>query len=192
MARREETGLDRDLADLPPDLRWREWMRRIEAVLFASGTPVARDDLARVVGQVASVDLLIEDLAVDLEGRPYEVAQVGGGWMLRTKTTQSQRPDSTDRPLTTAKANKLRHYHTGLTRYALGRSERVGTRVGVTRLFKSFGGAHELTFKGRVERDLGDARYERGLAAVSLLSATPDPMVWSARAELGAPVEGRS
>jgi segregation and condensation protein B len=61
-------------------------MRRIEAVLFASGTPVARDDLARVVGQGASVDLLIEDLAVDLEGRPYEVAQVGAGWMLRTRS----------------------------------------------------------------------------------------------------------
>ena len=85
MARREETGLDRDLADLPPDLRWREWLRRIEAVLFASAAPVPRDHLARVVGQVASVDLLIEDLAVDLEGRPYEVAQVGAGWMLRTK-----------------------------------------------------------------------------------------------------------
>ena len=85
MARREETGLDRDLADLPPDLRWREWLRRIEAVLFASSAPVARDHLARVVGQGASVDLLIEDLAVDLEGRPYEVAQVGAGWMLRTR-----------------------------------------------------------------------------------------------------------
>jgi segregation and condensation protein B len=87
MARREEGGLDRDLADLPPDLRWREWMRRIEAVLFASGAPVARDHLARVVEQGVSVDLLIEDLAVDLEGRPYEVAQVGAGWMLRTKPT---------------------------------------------------------------------------------------------------------
>jgi segregation and condensation protein B len=85
MARREEGGLDRDLADLPPDLRWREWLRRIEAVLFASAAPVERDDLARVVGQGASVDLLIEDLAVDLEGRPYEVAQVGAGWMLRTR-----------------------------------------------------------------------------------------------------------
>lgn len=85
MARREEGGLDRDLADLPPDLRWREWLRRIEAVLFASSVPVARDHLARVVGQGASVDLLIEDLAVDLEGRPYEVAKVGTGWMLRTK-----------------------------------------------------------------------------------------------------------
>ena len=85
MARREEGGLDRDLADLPPDLRWREWLRRIEAVLFASANPVARDHLARVVGQGASVDLLIEDLAVDLEGRPYEVSQVGAGWMLRTR-----------------------------------------------------------------------------------------------------------
>jgi segregation and condensation protein B len=85
MARREEGGLDRDLADLPPDLRWREWLRRIEAVLFASANPVARDHLARVVGQGASVDLLIEDLAVDLEGRPYELAQVGAGWMLRTR-----------------------------------------------------------------------------------------------------------
>ena len=51
-------------------------MRRIEAMLFASAGPVAREDLARVVGQGASVDLLIEDLAIDLEGRPYEVAQL--------------------------------------------------------------------------------------------------------------------
>ncbi len=85
MGRREEAGFDRELADLPADLRWREWLRRIEAVLFASGTPVARDDLARVVGQGASVDLLIGDLAEDLEGRPYEVARVGAGWMLRTR-----------------------------------------------------------------------------------------------------------
>ena len=85
MVRREQAELDRDLAELPPELRWREWMRRIEAVLFASASPVARADLSRVVGQGASVDLLIEDLAVDLEGRPYEVSQVGAGWMLRTR-----------------------------------------------------------------------------------------------------------
>jgi len=54
-------------------------------VLFASASPVARDDLARVVGQGASVDLLIEDLQGDLADRPYEVVRVGGGWMLRTK-----------------------------------------------------------------------------------------------------------
>ncbi|PLL10642.1 chromosome segregation protein ScpB [Tabrizicola sp. TH137] len=85
MARRENPTLDRELADLAPELRWREWMRRIEAVLFASSSPVARADLARVVGQGVSIDLLIEDLKVDLDGRPYEVAQVGNGWMLRTR-----------------------------------------------------------------------------------------------------------
>jgi hypothetical protein len=31
-----ETDFDRELDDLPTELRWREWMRRIEAVLFAS------------------------------------------------------------------------------------------------------------------------------------------------------------
>jgi len=77
--------LDRDLQDLPPELRWREWMRRIEAVLFASATPVGREDLAKVVGQGASVDLLVEDLAADLEGRAFEVAKVGEGWMFRTR-----------------------------------------------------------------------------------------------------------
>jgi segregation and condensation protein B len=85
MARRDPPGLDRDLADLPPAARWREWMRRIEAVLFASATPVGREDLARVVGRDVPVDLLIADLAADLEGRPYEVARAGTGWWLRTR-----------------------------------------------------------------------------------------------------------
>ncbi len=82
---RIQQDLDRDLADLPQGLRWREWMRRIEVVLFASATPVPREDLARVVGQGASVDLLIEDLAAELAERPYEVARVADGWLLRTR-----------------------------------------------------------------------------------------------------------
>ena len=80
-----EADLDRELDELPADLRWREWMRRIEAVLFASASPVPREDLVRVVGQGASVDLLIDDLVADLEGRSFEVAKVAGGWMLRTR-----------------------------------------------------------------------------------------------------------
>ena len=80
-----DTELDRELSDLPPELRWREWMRRIEAVLFASASPVPREDLARIVGQAASVDLLVEDLAADLEGRAFEIAMVAGGWMFRTR-----------------------------------------------------------------------------------------------------------
>ena len=83
---RAEAPLDRELADLPSELRWREWMRRVEAVLFASARPVPAQDLARVVGQGASVELLIEDLAADLEGRSFEVAQVADGWMLRTRS----------------------------------------------------------------------------------------------------------
>ena len=77
---RSDLDLDKELAGLPQALRWREWMRRIEAVLFASATPVPREDLTRVVGQGASVDLLVEDLAADLEGRAFEVAKVGDGW----------------------------------------------------------------------------------------------------------------
>lgn len=82
---RPEAELDRELPDLPPDLRWREWMLRIEAVLFASASPVGREDLARIVGQGASLDLLIGDLAAALEGRAFEVAKVAGGWMFRTR-----------------------------------------------------------------------------------------------------------
>lgn len=76
---------DRELDDLPQELRWREWMGRIEAVLFASSSPASREDLARVVGQGASVEMLIDDIKVELVGRPYELAQVAGGWMFRTK-----------------------------------------------------------------------------------------------------------
>mgnify|MGYP001361149067 CR=1 FL=1 len=82
---RPEPELDRDLPDLPPELRWREWMRRIEAVLFASASPVPREDLARIVGQGASVEMLVEDLAADLEGRAFEIARVAGGWTFRTR-----------------------------------------------------------------------------------------------------------
>ncbi|EAP78675.1 hypothetical protein NAS141_01556 [Sulfitobacter sp. NAS-14.1] len=83
----DESGavFDRELKDLPQELRWREWMGRVEAVLFASASPVSREDLARVVGQGASVEMLIEDIQAELTGRPYELAQVAGGWMFRTR-----------------------------------------------------------------------------------------------------------
>lgn len=84
---RSEPDLDRELSDLPPELRWQEWMRRIEAVLFASASPVPREDLVRIVGLGASVDLLVEDLAADMEGRAFEIFQVANGWMFRTRPT---------------------------------------------------------------------------------------------------------
>lgn len=72
--------LDRELAELSPDLRWQEWMRRIEAVLFAFATPVARR-FGTGGGAGAFVDVLIEDVA----DRPYEVARIRSACMLRTK-----------------------------------------------------------------------------------------------------------
>ncbi len=80
-----ESIFDRELEDLPPELRWREWMGRIEAVLFASATPVGREELARVVGQGASVEMLIEDIQTELAGRPYELFEATSGWMFRTR-----------------------------------------------------------------------------------------------------------
>lgn len=76
---------DRELKDLPQELRWREWMGRIEAVLFASASPVNREDLARVVGQGASIEMLIDDIQAEITGRPYELVQVAGAWTLRTR-----------------------------------------------------------------------------------------------------------
>lgn len=82
----DDSLFDRELEDLPPDLRWREWMGRVEAVLFASSSPVLREDLAKVIGTSTSVDLLINDIREELKSRPYELVQVTNGWMFRTRT----------------------------------------------------------------------------------------------------------
>ncbi|WP_456388916.1 SMC-Scp complex subunit ScpB [Profundibacter sp.] len=85
MTKKEETSLDTELEDLPPELRWREWMGRIEAVIFASAIPVSREALQKVVGKGASVELLIEDLRVELAGRSFEIARVADAWIMRTR-----------------------------------------------------------------------------------------------------------
>src|SRR5271167_538221 len=77
--------LDRELEDLPPPARWREWMGRVEAVVFASAQPVLRENLAKVVGNTCNLDLIIDDIRDELSGRPYEIVSVAGGWSFRTK-----------------------------------------------------------------------------------------------------------
>jgi segregation and condensation protein B len=81
----EADGLDVDLEDLPAPARWREWMSRVEAVVFAADKPVSREQLARVVGKACPLELIIDDLREDLRGRPYELISVAGGWSFRTK-----------------------------------------------------------------------------------------------------------
>jgi segregation and condensation protein B len=87
--RRQRSGdesLDVELADLPPAARWREWMLRVEAAVFASPKPVPREALVRLVGESCRFDDLIADLIHELRGRPYDLTLVAGGYALRTKT----------------------------------------------------------------------------------------------------------
>ena len=82
----QDVLFDRELEDLPPDLRWREWMLRVEAVIFAAAEPVGREILARVVGGDCSLDLLIDDLREELRTRPYDIVAVAGGWQHRSRS----------------------------------------------------------------------------------------------------------
>lgn len=83
----ESIDFDPELTELPAEARWREWMNRVEAVLFAAPQPVERPVLARIVGREASIELLIEDIRVNLQGKPYDVVSVAGGWQMRTRAS---------------------------------------------------------------------------------------------------------
>lgn len=77
--------LDTELEHLPPELRWREWMGRVEAVIFAASEPVPREVLAKVVGRDCNLDLIIDDIREELRGRPYDLVKVAGGVQHRTR-----------------------------------------------------------------------------------------------------------
>lgn len=87
MARPRSTAspLDRNLEKLSPESRWREWMGRVEAVIFASAKPVSRNLLAALVGDACNLDLIIQDIRDELTGRPYELVMVAGGYHFRTR-----------------------------------------------------------------------------------------------------------
>jgi segregation and condensation protein B len=76
---------DRELADVPAPLRRREYMMRVEAVIFAAAKPVPREILAAVVGGDCRLDQLIADIQDELRARPYELAEVAGGYQFRTR-----------------------------------------------------------------------------------------------------------
>jgi segregation and condensation protein B len=83
---RPDDGLfDRELEHLPAEARWREWMNRVEATIFAASEPVARETLARIVGKSCSIDLLIDDIREELRGRPYDLVAIAGGWKHLTR-----------------------------------------------------------------------------------------------------------
>ncbi|MBX9934839.1 MAG: SMC-Scp complex subunit ScpB [Methylobacterium sp.] len=86
MARARKRALfDPELGELPHEARWREWMGRVEAVIFASPTPVPRETLAQLVGPECRLDELLADIQDELRARPYELVFVAGGWQHRTR-----------------------------------------------------------------------------------------------------------
>ncbi|MER9426012.1 SMC-Scp complex subunit ScpB [Mesorhizobium sp. M0317] len=76
---------DRELDHLPPEARWREWMNRVEATIFAASEPVGRETLGRIVGKSCSIELMIDDIREELRGRPYDLVAVAGGWKHLTR-----------------------------------------------------------------------------------------------------------
>ena len=81
----EDALFDRELDHLPPEARWREWMNRVEATIFAASDPVGREALAKIVGKSCSIELLIDDIREELRGRPYDLVAVAGGWKHLTR-----------------------------------------------------------------------------------------------------------
>ena len=82
----KDKGLpDPELSDLPQELRWREWMGRVEAAVFASPDPVPRESLARLVGRGCHLESLIADIRAELKARPYDLVLVAGGYQHRTR-----------------------------------------------------------------------------------------------------------
>lgn len=91
MAKRTRPNtIDKELAHLSAEERHRQWMARVEAVIFASAEPVSRRALERVVGQDCDIERIIADIRDALRDRPYDLVSVAGGWQHRT------RPDFAD------------------------------------------------------------------------------------------------
>ena len=84
--REQESSFDPELAELPEGARWREWMGRVEAVIFSTREPVTRETLARLVGPRCNLDDLIADIVDELRARPYELVFVAGGRQFRTRS----------------------------------------------------------------------------------------------------------
>ncbi|WP_245501657.1 hypothetical protein [Mesorhizobium sp. M2A.F.Ca.ET.067.02.1.1] len=77
--------VDTELEHLPPELRWREWMGRVEAVIFAGSEPHATRGAGEGGRQSCNLELIIDDIRAELAGRPYELVSVARGWQHRTK-----------------------------------------------------------------------------------------------------------
>jgi chromosome segregation and condensation protein ScpB len=130
--------VDPELSDLPPELRWREWMGRVEAIVFAAPEPVRSEMLARVVGRDCPLDLLIDDIRAELKGRPYDLVKGPEGYAFRTRARHGAvlraafAIEPAARALSALEAGVLAAiaYEQPITRAAV--SERFGERLAAT------------------------------------------------------------
>jgi segregation and condensation protein B len=81
---------DRELLDLTEPLRRREFMMRVEAIIFASAGPVLRETLAGIIGSDCNLDLIIADIRDELRSRPYDLQAVAGGFQHRTRAQYAE------------------------------------------------------------------------------------------------------
>jgi segregation and condensation protein B len=92
MGRRAKPKIDfdRELSDLPAPVRWREYMMRVEAVIFAASQPVSRETLSALIGSDCNLDLIIADIRAEPASRPYELVDVAGGYQHRTRRAYAE------------------------------------------------------------------------------------------------------
>jgi segregation and condensation protein B len=65
-------------------------MMRVEAVIFAASQPVSRETLSALIGSDCNLDLIIADIRDELRSRPYELADVAGGFQHRTRRAYAE------------------------------------------------------------------------------------------------------
>jgi segregation and condensation protein B len=127
-----EIPLDTELEHLPAEFRWREWMMRVEAIIFAASEPVRRETLARVVGEGCDIDRLIADLRAEMKPRPYDIVSVAGGWQYRTKPAYAHAIRASKTP-TRALAPAISH-HEAMVLIAIGYFQPI-TRGELSKIF---------------------------------------------------------
>ncbi len=98
----------------------------VEALIFSAGSPIGLAQLRRVLPELSSTQLrtIVREIngALEKEGRPYEIAEIAGGYQFRT------RPEFADQIRTMQPERKLR-----LSRAALETLSVIAYRQPVTR-----------------------------------------------------------
>jgi segregation and condensation protein B len=71
-------------APAPRDAPPLETVRAAEALLFASGQPLTKADLAEKLGEGVDIDAVLERLVRDYQGRGIVLVEVGGAWRFQS------------------------------------------------------------------------------------------------------------